>query len=110
MALSHSNLLKLVLIELSHARVATAWQSDTGVARSFDGNRVIKFGLKGCSDIVGITKSGKFLAIEIKIGTDKMRPDQINFLDMIIKNKGFHFIIRNEDQIKDMINDIKNRV
>lgn len=110
MALSHSNLLKLVLLELSHARVATAWRVETGVAKSMDHSRVITFGLKGCSDIVGITIAGQFLSIEIKVGKDFLKPDQIAFKVMIEKNNGLHFVIRNEDQIKDMINDIKNRV
>ena len=106
MALSHSNLIKLVLIELSHARVATAWQNDTGVARSMDGCRVIKFGLKGCSDIVGITKDGRFLAVEIKVGKDFLKPEQIAFKEMIERNNGHHYVIRNEDEIKDMINEL----
>lgn len=103
MALSHTNLLKLVLLELSHARVATAWQNDTGTARSFDNQRVVKFGLKGSSDIIGITVDGHFLAIEIKIGKDFLKPEQIAFKFMVEKNNGLHFVIRNEDQIKEMI-------
>lgn len=108
MALSHSNLLKLVLIELSHARVATAWRNETGTAKSFDNDRVIKYGLKGSSDIIGITRDGRFLAIEIKVGKDFLKPDQIAFKLMIEKNNGLHYVIRNEDQIKDMIMELKN--
>lgn len=109
MALSHSNLIKLVLIELSHARVATAWRVETGVAKSMDNSRVITFGLKGCSDILGITKTGKMICVEIKIGSDKLRPEQIAFKEMIERNNGHHYVIRNEDEIKDIINDIKNK-
>jgi hypothetical protein len=109
-ALNHSNLLKLFLLELSHSKLATAWQNDTGMARSFDTNRVVKFGLKGSSDVIGITRDGRFLAIEIKVGKDFLKPEQIAFKLMVEKNNGLHFIIRNEDQIKDIINDIKNRV
>lgn len=110
MALNHTNLIKLCLLELSQSRLATAWQNDTGTARSFDDDRVIKFGLRGSSDIVGITKLGQFLAVEIKVGKDFLKPEQIAFKLMVEKNNGLHFTIRSEDQIKDMINDIKNRV
>lgn len=109
MALSHSNLLKLTLIELSLARVATAWRNETGTAKSFDNDRVIKYGLKGSSDIIGITKNGRFLAVEIKIGSDKLRPEQVAFKEMVERNNGHHYVIRNEDEIKLMINDIKNK-
>lgn len=110
MALSHSNLLKLTLIELSLARVATAWRNETGSGLSHDTQRVIKFGLKGSSDIIGITRDGRFLAVEIKVGKDFLKPDQIAFKLMVEKNNGLHYVIRNEEQIKDVINDIKNRV
>lgn len=103
MATSHSNLLNLTLLEISHARIAKAWRNETGTAKSFDNERVIKYGLKGSSDILGLTKSGRFLAIEIKVGKDFLKPEQINFKDTIERYNGLHFVIRSEDDIKEMI-------
>lgn len=103
MAVTHTNLIKLSLIALSQNNLATAWQNDTGVGRSMTGDRVIKFGLKGSSDIIGITRSGKFLAVEIKVGKDNLRPEQLVFKDVVEKNNGKYFLIRNEDEINNMI-------
>jgi len=103
MATSHTNLIKLSLIALSKNDLATAWQNDTGVARSMTGDRVIKFGFKGSSDIIGITRTGKFLAVEIKTGKDDLRPEQEVFKKVIEENGGKYFLIRNEDEIKNMI-------
>ena len=103
MATSHTNLIKLSLIALSKNDLATAWQNDTGVARSMTGDRVIKFGFKGSSDIIGITRTGKFLAVEIKTGKDDLRPEQKVFKKVIEENGGKYFLIRNEDEIENMI-------
>lgn len=38
----------------------------------------------GVADIIGIHKAtGKMIAIEVKVGKDKLSPDQIRFLDQI---------------------------
>lgn len=103
MANIHTNLIKLSLIALSKNDLATAWQNDTGVARSMTGDRVIKFGFKGSSDIIGITRTGKFLAVEIKTGKDDLRPEQKVFKKVIEENGGKYFMIRNEDEIENMI-------
>lgn len=108
MAISHSNLLKLSLLELSHAKIATAWRNETGVGKTLDGDRVIKFGLKGSSDIIGLTRQGRFLAVEIKVGDDFMKQDQINFKDTILRNNGYHFEIRCEDDIRFMIDYLRD--
>jgi hypothetical protein len=108
MALNHSNLLNLTLLEISHARVAKAWRNETGTARSFDNERVIKFGFKGSSDIIGITRSGKFLAVEIKTGKDDLRPEQKVFKKVIEENGGRYFLIRSENDIEGMVLSLKN--
>ena len=107
MANIHTNLIKLSLIALSKNDLATAWQNDTGVARSMTGDRVIKFGFKGSSDIIGITRTGKFLAVEIKTGKDDLRPEQRVFKKVIEENGGRYFLIRNEDEIENMICTLK---
>jgi hypothetical protein len=109
MSSSHSNLLKITLLNLSQAKVATAWRVETGVAKSMDASRIISFGLKGCPDIVGLTPDGKFLAVEIKIGKDKLRPEQVAFKMMVLKNKGHYFIVKELNDIEEMINELTTR-
>lgn len=108
MAGEHSNLLKKTLLALCKIPLTRAWQNQTGTARSFDGQRIIKFGLKGSADILGISNS-VFIAIEIKIGSDKQRPEQINFQKMIEECNGIYFIVRNEDDIKTLVKRLSNK-
>lgn len=48
---------------------------------------------KGVSDIIGIYK-GKFLAVEIKIGKDRLSPEQIGFLKNIAHCGGYTFVAK----------------
>lgn len=102
MATAHTNLIKLSLIALSKVQHTRAWQVDTGVARSMDGERIIKFGLKGHSDIFIISK-GRAMFAEIKIGNDKQNEDQINFERMVTNCGGKYFLIRDQKDIDEMI-------
>lgn len=108
MAGEHSNLLKKTLLALCKIPLTRAWRNESGTAKSFDGQRIIKFGLKGSSDILGISDS-IFLAIEIKIGPDKQREEQKNFEKMITECKGFYFIVRNENDIKIIVERLSNK-
>lgn len=102
MAVGHENLMKLTLIQLSKIPLTRAWANHTGVARSMDGKRIIKYGLVGSADILGIS-NGKFIAAEIKIGKDKQRDEQIAFQKMIESNGGLYFLIRSENDINKMM-------
>ena len=102
MAVGHENLVKLTLIQLSKIPLTRAWANHTGVARSMDGKRIIRYGLVGSADVLGIS-NGRFIAAEIKIGKDKQRAEQIAFQKMIETNGGLYFLIRSEDDIKKMV-------
>lgn len=108
MATAHENLSKLARLALSQNKLARVWANNTGTAKSFTGDRVISYGLKGSADNIGIARNGKFIAVEIKIGKDVLKPEQIIFRDIIIKNNGYHFVIRSEDDIDKMILELKN--
>lgn len=51
--------------------------------------RMIKFGLcVGSSDIIGLTPSGMFLAIEVKTKVGKATKEQLNFIKQVIAKGG----------------------
>lgn len=53
---------------------------------------------KGTSDIIGIQKgTGRFIAIEIKIGTDSLSPEQHGFLNDISEGGGIAMIAKSFD-------------
>ena len=53
---------------------------------------------KGTSDIIGMQKgTGKFIAIEIKIGADKVSPEQHGFLNDVSQGGGIAMIAHSFD-------------
>lgn len=71
------------------------WRNNSGVTKMESTDRFGRVkqrqwraGLKGSSDIIGITKDGKFLAVECKIGKNKITMAQSEFLDEITYRGG----------------------
>lgn len=58
---------------------------------------------KGVSDILGIMKDGKFIAIEVKTDRGRVTPEQQNFLDIINKNNGMAFLAKSLDEVMQKI-------
>jgi hypothetical protein len=64
-----------------------------------DGQRIIKYGLVGSADILGILGPfGRFLAIEIKTGNAKQSKQQHAFEKMIISRGGLYFVYRSTEE------------
>ena len=80
------------------------WPNNTGVGRDMSGERIIRFGLKGSPDIIGIYK-GLFLGIEVKTGNAKQSKDQKNFQRMVDMVGGLYVLCRdtNVEQIETIV-------
>jgi hypothetical protein len=51
-------------------------------------------GLKGVSDVIGFhATDGRFLAVEIKVGRDRLSPDQANFLHSVNRAGGLGIVV-----------------
>ena len=79
-----------VCIEYLTMRGHFVWRNNTGATRLSYTNkagderyRVVRAGLRGSSDILGITKTGQFLAVECKVGYNKTTDIQNLFLEQI---------------------------
>ena len=58
-------------------------------------------GLKGVSDVIGFHKdTGRFLACEIKVGKDRLSPDQEQFLQSVNRAGGLGLVVRHADDLK----------
>lgn len=79
------------------------WESATGMARSMDGQRIVRYGLKGQADLTGITDEGRFLAVEIKTGSARQSKTQKAFQNMIEKNNGIYLLVTNKKPISAQI-------
>lgn len=76
------------------------WKNATGVTKIR--TQVIKFGLKGSADILGIVKpSGRFLAIECKTGQAVQSEFQKNFENMIKTSGGIYLVARSVPGVRD---------
>jgi hypothetical protein len=77
------------------------------------GNRFFRSAPPGMSDIIGITRvkgQGIFTAIEVKIGRDKLREEQNNFRNMVLKHNGIFIIARDLNQaLSDLAAEVEAR-
>lgn len=92
----HSDLVKRILAECGALAFCRLWKNDTGMAISMDGARKLRYGLKGSADILGIGNGGRFIAIECKTGSARLKAHQENFRLMIEKFGGIHITARSK--------------
>jgi len=60
-------------------------------------------GGRGVADIIGISKTGQFLAVEIKIPPDKMSKEQDKFHDEIRQRGGCSIVFQKESDIYNIL-------
>ena len=92
-----------------HPRVAQAWRINSGTfqERNRDGStRYIRANTaRGMSDIMGILKDGRTLAIEVKSRTGRMRPGQEEFLQTIRSAGGVAGVCRSVEDAQRLLGD-----
>jgi VRR-NUC domain len=76
----------------SHAAVAWCERMNSGAARM--GARFVRFGWKGCPDVLGQLKDGRPFGVEVKSPAGKLRPEQAVFLERIRCAGGVAFVAR----------------
>lgn len=75
------------------------FRNQVGKYQTADG-RWISTGLAvGSSDLIGWTRNGKFLAIEIKAGKDRLSTDQWNFLQTVRNASGIGIAARSLEDV-----------
>lgn len=76
----------------THPLVAWCERMNSGATRV--GNRFVRFGWPGCSDVIGQLRDGRFLAVECESKTGRPSPEQAAFLERINAAGGVGFIAR----------------
>lgn len=81
------------------------WRNNTGVGRTLSGQRVIRFGLVGSADLLGILRGGRFLAVEVKTAKGRQSEAQRNFQRMIESMGGVYVLARDVQTVVDVIDE-----
>ena len=76
----------------THTAVAWCERMNSGAARM--GARFVRFGFKGCPDVLGQLNDGRLLGVEVKGPTGRLRPEQSVFLERIRFAGGVAFVAR----------------
>lgn len=116
--MNHNDLRTDTLIEANKMPGVKLWPNPVGLATAgkvvkrftqnkksyalIENPRPVKFGLaKGSSDCVGfkVEKIGnfsipRFLGVEIKVGKDTLKPEQLNFMKMVNNSGGCAGVVR----------------
>lgn len=79
---------------------AIVFRNNTGALKDGTG-RTVTFGLcKGGSDLIGWTKDGRFLAMEVKIPGKKPSTEQLIFINNVIKAGGVAGVVFSANDVK----------
>lgn len=78
------------------------WRNNTGGFKVPNSKRVVRYGKPGSADIIGVTKSGKFIAVECKSKKGILSPHQIAFKTDIVLHKGIYILARSIDDLEIM--------
>jgi len=107
---SEADILRAIMALLKHhPRVAQCWRQNSGTfqERNRDGStRYIRANTaRGMSDIMGVLKDGRTLAIEVKSRTGRMRPGQEEFLQTIRQAGGVAGVCRSVEDAQRLLGD-----
>ena len=87
----------------THPAVAWCERMNSGAARI--GARFVRFGFKGCPDVLGQLRDGRLLGVEVKAKTGRLRPEQTIFLERIRGAGGVAFVARD---LRDVLRELSN--
>lgn len=76
----------------AHPAVSWCERMNSGAARI--GARFVRFGFKGCPDVLGQLRDGRLLGVEVKAKAGRLRPEQAVFLERIRCAGGVAFVAR----------------
>jgi len=105
---TEAQILKAIMALLKrHPKVVQCWRQNSGTfqERNRDGStRYIRANTaKGMSDIMGVLKDGRTLAIEVKSATGRMRPGQEEFLATIRQAGGVAGVCRSVEDAQALL-------
>ena len=69
--------------------------------------RMIRFGLcVGSSDIIGWTRDGRFLAVEVKVGKGRQTKEQAAFIEAVRAGGGVAGVVRSVEEAIELVGEM----
>lgn len=103
---TEQDLVRVVLDYLT-LRGVFVWRQNGGATRypkKTGGHYFVRFtSIKGVSDILGVLPGGQFLAVELKHGKGRRRPDQVAFQAAIERAGGLAIVCYSLDELRAVI-------
>lgn len=93
--MTHSDLVNEILLYL--APLGLCWKNNSGALKD-NQDRLVRYGLKGSTDILACIK-GRFVAVEVKVGRDRLRPAQKTFAEAVARNNGVVILARSVEDV-----------
>ncbi len=97
-------------LDLLKLRGVYAWRNNSGafVLGKGSGRRFFRAGAKGSADVIGVLPgSGRFLAVECKVGSNQPTADQVAFLDAVRAAGGVAVVIRDVAELVALLDDLQ---
>lgn len=92
MKISEANVQRAILHYLQMCpAVARAWRNNAGKIKTND-DRLVSLSPAGTSDIIGFLTDGRFLAVEVKAGSNTPTALQQEFIDSVNEAGGLGFV------------------
>ena len=88
-------------IELLRLSGCTVWRQNAGAV--LKGGRRIELAPSGVPDIIGYTSNGTFVALEIKVGKDRLSQAQVDFLRHARQHGCLTGVIRSVEDIERIV-------
>ncbi len=85
-------LVEVLMALKAHPAVAWVERMNSGAFKI--GNRFVRFGWKGCPDVLGQLRDGRLIGVEVKAKAGRLRPEQAVFLERIRRAGGVAFMAR----------------
>ena len=95
------------VLQTLHASEKVAWARRMNTGAAMVGNRFVRFGFVGCSDILGQLRDGRLLAVECKSKRGRLEPEQEQFLSLVQKAGGVAIVARNCNDVLNALNERK---
>lgn len=81
-----------------------AWRNNSGLLPDAHGIRRIRAGAKGSGDILAILPpNGRFLSIEVKVGKDRLRDSQRDWMAEVQRAGGLAIVARDLRDVMDVL-------